>query len=71
MEEEMLLTYAVIVERQDILSIHAIESITFHLISSLKIKMQILKMMIGIMKVQSQKYNLNKLVLLLSNNKHC
>jgi len=67
--EEILLKFAVIVERQDILLIHAIESMTSHLSSSLKIKMKILIIMSKIIKDQSQKYSLSKLILLMSNIK--
>ena len=83
MEEDMLPKFAVIMERQGIPLIHAIESMTFHLIPSLKIWtmikvilmqffiIHILIMMSRIMKVQSQKCSLNKLVLLLNSIKHC
>ena len=83
MEENILPKFAVIVKRQSIPLIHAIKSLVFHLISSLKIRtmirvilmqffiIQILIIMSRIMKVRSQKWSLNKLVLLLSNIKHC
>ena len=65
MEEDILPKFAVIVERLGIPLIHAIKNITFHLISSLKIKtmiriilmsffrIQILIIMSRIIKVQS------------------
>jgi len=51
--------------------IHAIENMVFHLSSSLKIRKQTVIIPKKIMKVQGQKFILNKLVLLLSNIKHC
>jgi len=81
MEEDILPKFAVIVERQGIPLTHAIKNVVFHLISNLKIRtiirvmqpftIQILTIMNRIMKVQSQKWSLNKLVLLLSSIKHC
>ena len=83
MLEDILLKFAVIVERHVIPLIHAIKSMAFHLISSFKIRtmirvilmqffiIQILIIMSRIMKVQYQKWSLNKLVLLLSSIKHC
>ena len=83
MEEDILPKFVVIVERRGIPLIHAIKSMAFHLISCLKIRImigvilmqffiiQISIIMSRIMKVQSQKWSLNKLVLLLSSIKHC
>jgi len=81
MEEDILQKFAVIAERQGIPLIHAIKSVVFHLISNLKIRtiirimqpftIQILTIMRRIMKVQCQKWSLNKLVLLMSSIKHC
>jgi len=70
-ERRILLKSAVTVKRQDIWLIHFIESMTFHLSSSLKIKKQIVIIISRIMKVQGKKYIISKLVLFLSNIKHC
>jgi len=64
MEGDILLRFAVIVERQGMWLVHAVENMVFHLSSRLKIWKQTVIITNRIMKVQGQMYILSKLVLL-------